>query len=81
MSEHATNGGIGAHAAAAGDGRDQRERPLGELIRDLSQQTSTLVRKEIELAQAELRRRASSPARAPGCSAEPRLQACWRSAR
>ena len=30
------------------------ERPIGELLRDLSQQTSTLVRKEIELARAEL---------------------------
>ena len=33
---------------------DARERPIGELVRDLSQQTSTLVRKEIELARAEL---------------------------
>ena len=33
---------------------DLRERPIGELVKDLSQQTSTLVRKEIELAQAEL---------------------------
>lgn len=29
-------------------------RPIGELVRDLSQQTSTLVRKEVELARAEL---------------------------
>jgi uncharacterized membrane protein YqjE len=34
---------------------DPRERPIGELVKELSQQTSTLVRKEIELAQAELR--------------------------
>jgi putative superfamily III holin-X len=34
-----------------------RERPLGELIGDLSQQTSTLVRKEIELASAELKQK------------------------
>jgi hypothetical protein len=33
---------------------DARERPIGELVKDLSQQTSTLVRKEIELARAEL---------------------------
>ena len=42
---------------AAGDGTagpDPRERPIGELVRDLSSQTSTLVRKEIELARAEL---------------------------
>jgi hypothetical protein len=30
------------------------ERPVGELMRQLSEQTSTLVRKEIELAKAEL---------------------------
>jgi hypothetical protein len=40
----AMNGGTG----------DARERPIGELVRDLSSQTSTLVRKEIELARAEL---------------------------
>ena len=34
--------------------REPRERPVGELLRDLSQQTSTLVRQEIELAKAEL---------------------------
>jgi uncharacterized membrane protein YqjE len=33
---------------------DARDRPIGELVKDLSQQTSTLVRKEIELARAEL---------------------------
>ena len=57
MSEHAANGGIGAHATAADDGRDARERPIGELVKDLSPQTSTLVRKEIELAQAELQQK------------------------
>jgi hypothetical protein len=30
------------------------DRPIGELVRDLSQQTSTLVRQELELARAEL---------------------------
>lgn len=37
-----------------GGNTDARERPIGELVRDLSQQTSTLVRQEIELARAEL---------------------------
>jgi uncharacterized membrane protein YqjE len=60
MSEYATSGGMGAHAAGdlpVDDARDARERPIGELVKDLSQQTSTLVRKEIELAQAELQQR------------------------
>jgi uncharacterized membrane protein YqjE len=40
--------------ATNGRGSDARDRPVGELVKDLSQQTSTLVRKEIELARAEL---------------------------
>ena len=36
---------------------DARERSVGELVKDLSQQTSTLVRKEIELARAELQQK------------------------
>jgi uncharacterized membrane protein YqjE len=55
-----TNGGRGAHAAgtatgpATGTVDDPRERSIGELVKELSSQTSTLVRKEIELARAEL---------------------------
>jgi hypothetical protein len=33
---------------------DLRDRPVGELVQELSEQTTTLVRKEIELAKAEL---------------------------
>ena len=40
--------------AAADDATDPRERSLGELVGTLSNQTSTLVRQEIELAKAEL---------------------------
>ena len=53
----AMSGGMGSHAAGdsiADHERDPRERPIGELVKDLSQQTSTLVRQEIELARAEL---------------------------
>jgi len=39
-------------AASAAD--DPRERPIGELVKELSTQTSTLVRQELELARAEL---------------------------
>src|SRR4051794_41788420 len=42
---------MSAHNAPA---PDQRERPIGELVKDLAGQTSTLVRQEIKLAQAEL---------------------------
>jgi uncharacterized membrane protein YqjE len=40
--------------AMSNGGADPRDRPIAELVKDLSSQTSTLVRKEIELARAEL---------------------------
>ena len=36
------------------DGGDLKERPIGELLKQLSQETTTLVRKELELAKAEM---------------------------
>jgi hypothetical protein len=42
---------MSAHNA---DAQDARERGLGELVKDLAGQTSTLMRQEIQLAQAEL---------------------------
>jgi uncharacterized membrane protein YqjE len=53
---HSTNGGTG----------DPRERPLGDLVKDLSQQTSTLVRKEIELARVELQEKSKVAGRGAG---------------
>jgi hypothetical protein len=35
-------------------GGDLRERPVGELLKQLSQETTTLVRQELELAKAEM---------------------------
>jgi hypothetical protein len=52
----AMNGGAG----------DARERPIGELVRDLSAQTSTLVRQEIELARAELQAKGKQAGRGAG---------------
>src|SRR5688500_16846337 len=43
-----------AEVSHGGNASDARERPIGELVKDLSQQTSTLMRKEIELARAEV---------------------------
>jgi uncharacterized membrane protein YqjE len=44
-----------AGPAAPPDGRaDLRQRPAGELVKDLSTQVSTLVRQELELAKVEL---------------------------
>jgi hypothetical protein len=36
------------------NGGDLRERPIGELLKQLSQETTTLVRQELELAKAEV---------------------------
>src|SRR4051794_38806828 len=48
--DHRTGNG-GAYASGPDDPRD---RGLGELVKDLASQTSTLVRQEIKLAQAEV---------------------------
>src|SRR3954454_8837215 len=63
MAAHDPVNGGGARAAgdiARDDGaghavtQDPRERGIGELVKDLASQTSTLVRQEIQLAQAEV---------------------------
>ena len=38
-----------------------RERPLGEVARDLTRDVTLLVRQEVELAKAEMAERAGSP--------------------
>jgi uncharacterized membrane protein YqjE len=45
---------------------DARERPIGELVKDLSSQTSTLVRQEIELARAELEQKGKQAGKGAG---------------
>jgi uncharacterized membrane protein YqjE len=45
---------------------DQRDRPIGELVKDLAGQTSTLVRQEIQLAQAELTNKGKLAGRGAG---------------
>jgi len=41
-------------AHASGPAPDLRERPVGELLKQLSQETATLVRQELDLAKAEM---------------------------
>jgi MFS family permease len=41
-------------SAESSNGQDLRERPLGDLVKQLAEQTSTLVRQEVELAKAEV---------------------------
>jgi uncharacterized membrane protein YqjE len=45
---------------------DMRERPIGELVKDLAGQTSTLVRQEIQLAQAEVTAKGKRAGRGAG---------------
>jgi uncharacterized membrane protein YqjE len=44
-------------SARNGQQEELREQPVGELVKQLSEQTSTLVRQEMELAKAELTER------------------------
>jgi uncharacterized membrane protein YqjE len=53
-------------ATSAGAETEARERPVGELVKDLSAQTSTLVRKEIELARAELQQKGKAAGKGAG---------------
>ena len=54
---------MSAHNAEA---PDARERPIGDLVKDLAGQTSTLVRQEIQLAQAELSSKGKTAGRGVG---------------
>ena len=53
MSASEVTGG-GSRPAGAGEDLSARDRGIGELVKDLAGQTSTLVRQEIQLAQAEV---------------------------
>lgn len=46
--------------------RNGEDRPLGELVQDLSRQTSTLIRQEMRLAQAELAEKGRHAGRGAG---------------
>jgi uncharacterized membrane protein YqjE len=56
-------GNGGAHAIGHDD---PRERGIGELVKDLASQTSTLVRQEIKLAQAEVTQRGKLASKGAG---------------
>jgi MFS family permease len=45
---------------------DLRERPIGELVKQLADQTSTLVRKEMDLAKAELTQKGQQAGKGAG---------------
>jgi uncharacterized membrane protein YqjE len=47
-------------------GQDARERGVGELVKDLADQTSTLVRQEIKLAQSEITEKGKTAGKGAG---------------
>jgi MFS family permease len=47
-------------------GEDLRDRPIGELVKQLAEQTSTLVRQEIELAKVETTQKARTAGKGAG---------------
>jgi MFS family permease len=47
-------------------GNTMRERPIGELFTELSEQTSTLIRQELELARAELKEKGREAGKGAG---------------
>jgi uncharacterized membrane protein YqjE len=60
---------VGAQAApppAPVEPTDARERPIGELLKDLADQTTTLVKQEIDLAKAELTLKGKQAGRGAG---------------
>jgi uncharacterized membrane protein YqjE len=61
MTAHGPGNG-GARAAP----EDPRDRGVGELVKDLANQTSTLVRQELRLAQAELTQKGKAAGRGSG---------------
>ena len=48
------------------NGSDLRERPIGELLKQLSEETTTLVRKELDLAKAEMTEKAKDAGKGAG---------------
>src|SRR3954453_19397459 len=54
---------------SAGDsynGQDLRDRPLGDLVKQLAEQTSTLVRQEVDLAKAEVAQKGQQAGKGAG---------------
>jgi sugar phosphate permease len=48
------------------DNNDLRERPIGELLKQLSQETTTLVRQELDLAKAEVAQKGQKAGKGAG---------------
>jgi putative superfamily III holin-X len=57
--------------------RPADDRPLGELVQDLSRQTSTLIRQEMRLAQAELAEKGKHAGKGAGMFGGARLVALY----
>ena len=60
---------------------DLRDRPVGELLKELSTQTTSLVRQELELAKAEMAEKGKQAGMGVGMFGGRASSACSRSAR
>jgi len=52
--------------AAENNGGDLRERPIGDLLKQLSQETTTLVKQELDLAKAEVAQKGQQAGKGAG---------------
>ncbi len=50
--------------------QDMNDKPVGELVQELSRQTATLVRQELQLAQLEMKEKGKRAGVRPGCAPE-----------
>ena len=88
--ENGNGGGRPARGSAASQGEaitvtsnelrqaDLRERPVGELLKQLADETTTLVRQELELAKAEMREKASKAGPGLACGEPQEQRVCCR---
>jgi MFS family permease len=53
-------------AADSTNGQDLRDRPIGDLVKQLAEQTSTLVRQEVDLAKAEVAQKGQQAGKGAG---------------
>jgi hypothetical protein len=66
MSTHDSDIGAVPAGGSSGDSEDLRDRSLPDLVKQLADQTSTLVRKEIDLAKAELAQKGKEAGKGAG---------------
>jgi hypothetical protein len=75
LSDTAPSGGASGQVESRG--HDLRDEPIGELLKRLSNETTTLVKMELELAKAEMTQKGKQAGTGVGCSAAAASRASW----